>query len=316
MNKSVDELLALLKNNLEPADFLPQFGFHESNLKYIFCWALEKVGLKSYGTEVSLPVYPQAPQLSGPKGKRKSIIDLVVNINGYLIGFEFKTDSLRIIDDDKIAYINNLSCVLFTCLETWYGNFFAYGSEKMGRSKEFWQYEFETFASSGNFGLLTYEPTEGCLSTLRKPTNVKILPQYLPNLSSSEEDILKFKVWKIFRKDGYKVVSEPKPKHAEVGEEIRIAAPPRRKHIVIFPRKVPKIKRIDLIAVKDGRKIGIEVKAHLWNLGGIREQLSRYLNLYDLDILYLAVPIHFSVKAKDLILSYADMQSKLKVLGI
>jgi hypothetical protein len=151
MNKSVDELLALLKNNLEPADFLPQFGFHESNLKYIFCWALEKVGLKSYGTEVSLPVYPQAPHLSGPKGKRKAMIDLVVNINGYLIG---------------------------------------------------------------NFGLLTYEPTEGCLSTLRKPTNVKILSQYLPNLSSSEEDILKFKVWKIFRKDGYKVVSEPKPKHA------------------------------------------------------------------------------------------------------
>jgi predicted transcriptional regulator len=73
MNKSVDELLALPKNNLEPADFLPQFGFHESNLKYVFCWALEKVGLKSYGTQVSLPIYPQAPQLSGPKGKRKSI---------------------------------------------------------------------------------------------------------------------------------------------------------------------------------------------------------------------------------------------------
>jgi len=141
----IDKLLNVLRANLESVDFMPQFGLHESNIKYVFCWALEKAAMKSFRTEVSLPVYPQAPHLRGLEGKVKSIIDLVVEINNYLIGFEFKTGSLsRVSHDDMIAYLNNLSCVFFTCLGS-LGTFAPFSFEETSRPESFWLYEFERF---------------------------------------------------------------------------------------------------------------------------------------------------------------------------
>jgi len=114
------------------------------------------------------------------------------------------------------------------------------------------------------------------------------------------------------------VISEPKPKHVEFSEVTLISAPPRRKYVYFYTRGAPKIKRIDLIAIKKGSIIGVEVKADLKNLSEVAEQLTRYLSVYDLDLLYLAVPIRLVGKAKALISSHIAPQetSKIKILGI
>ncbi|MEM4521365.1 MAG: hypothetical protein QXF23_06560 [Candidatus Bathyarchaeia archaeon] len=204
----------VIRANLEPIDFVPQFGLHESNIKYIFCWALKKAGITSFKTEASLSIYPQAPHLRGIKGKVKSIVDLVVEISDLLIGLEFKIGSLsKVSEDDAIAYMNNLSCTFFTCLESQKPSTLI-NSEEIGRPKSFWLYESETFPKikHESFGLLSYEPTTGLLSILKKPLNARKASWQLSDLKSNEEDELKYKVWRNLRKEGYKVISEPKPK--------------------------------------------------------------------------------------------------------
>jgi len=81
-------------------------------------------------------------------------------------------------------------------------------------------------------------------------------------------------------------------------------------------KRTPQIKRIDLIAIKKGI-IGVEVKANLNNLSSIADQLRRYLSIYELDLLYLAVPIHLMQKARAFILAYIGPQeNRIKVWGI
>lgn len=318
--EEIDRLLDVIRANLEPIDFVPQFGLHESNIKYVFCWALEKAGITSFRTEVSLSIYPQAPHLRGIKGKVKSVVDLVAEVGYLLIGFEFKMDSLsRVSEDDAIAYMNNLSCTFFTCLESQKPTTFI-SSEEIGRPKSFWLYEYEAFPKirHESFGLLNYEPATGLLSILKKPLNVRKAPWRLFDLKFNEEDELKYKAWRSLKKEGYKVISEPKPKHVEFSEVTLISAPPGRKYVYFYTRKAPKIKRIDLIAIKKGSIIGVEVKADLKNLSEVAGQLRRYLSVYDLDLLYLAVPIRLAGKAKTLISSYMSPQetSKIRILGI
>ena len=114
------------------------------------------------------------------------------------------------------------------------------------------------------------------------------------------------------------MISEPKPKHVEFSEVTLISAPPRRKYVYFYTKGVPKIKRIDLIAIKKGITIGVEVKADLKNLSRVIGQLRRYLSIYDLDLLYLAVPIRLVGKAKALISSHMNPQetSKIGIWGI
>jgi len=318
--EEIDKLLDVIRANLEPINFVPQFGLHESNIKYVFCWALEKAGITSFKTETSVSIYPQAPHLRGTKGKVKSIVDLVVEISDLLIGFEFKMDSLsRVSEYDVIAYINNLSCAFFTCLESQKPITFI-SSEEISKPKSFWLHEFETFPKMRpeSFGLLTYELTTGFLSILKKPLSVRKAPWRLFNLKSSNEDELKYKVWRNLRKEGYKVISEPKPKHVDFSEVTLISAPPRRKYIYPYIRRAPKIKRIDLIAIKKGITMGVEIKVDLKNLSEVVGQLRLYLSVYDLDLLYLAVPIRLAGKAKAFISSYMDPQeaSRIRILGI
>ncbi|MEM2240436.1 MAG: hypothetical protein QXL27_09095 [Candidatus Bathyarchaeia archaeon] len=294
---------------------MPKFGLHESNVKYIFCWALEKAGIESFRTEVSLPIYPQAPHLRGPTGKLESVMDLAVEMNDLLIGFEFKTDSLsRISEDSIIAYKNNLSCTFFTGLEG-KGYYLSRGFEEIGKPEGFWLYGFEKLSKvSESFGLLTYDPTEGLLSILKKPLDVKKTQQHLHSLSFNKEDELKYRVWKNLKRDGYMVISEPKPKHVEYSEEWSISAPSRRKYIYPYSRRVPKVKRIDFIAVKRDT-IGVEVKSDLKNLRNIEEQLKQYLNIYDLNLLYLAVPIHL-VREAEALISTKNLRERVKILII
>jgi len=318
--EEVDKLLDVIGANLEPIDFMPRFGLHESNIKYVFCWALEKAGITSFRTEASLSIYPQAPHLRGTQGKVKSVVDLVVEISDLLIGFEFKMDSLSgVSEDDAIAYINNLSCTFFTCLES-QKPLTLISSEEIGRPRSFWLYEYEAFPKikHESFGLLTYEFTTGFLSILKKPLNVRKAPWRLFDLKSNEEDELKYKVWRSLKKEGYKVISEPRPKHVDFSEVTLISAPPRRKYVYFYTKGVPKIKRIDLIAIKKGITIGVEVKADLKNLSRVIGQLRRYLSIYDLDLLYLAVPIRLVGKAKALISSHMNPQetSKIGIWGI
>ena len=313
--EEVDKLLNVIRRNLEPVDFMPQFGFHESNMKYAFCWALEKAAVRSFRTEVSLPIYPQSPHLRG-KGKVKSIIDLAVEIGDLLIGFEFKTDNLsRISQDDMIAYIKNLSCIFFTCLGR--RTIASIGPENVGKAENFWLCEFEKFSGiSGSFGLLSYEFNTGSLLTLKKPSCVGRKSQCLYGLKFSEEDGLKYRVWRDLKREGYKVVSEPKPKNVEFEEVTLISAPPRRKYIYPYIKRIPKIKRIDLIAIKNGETIGVEVKADLNDLSSAAQQLEQYLKIYDLDTLYMAVPIRLIGKAKALIPTSIILREKIKIWGI
>lgn len=82
------------------------------------------------------------------------------------------------------------------------------------------------------------------------------------------------------------------------------ARSPRRKYFYLYTKKTPKIRRIDLIAIGKGTTIGVEVKADLSGLSSIADQLERYLSVYDLNLLYLAVPIHLVGKAKIFISSH------------
>jgi hypothetical protein len=312
----IDKLLNALSVNLESTDFMSQYGLHESNVKYAFCSALEKAGIRSFKTEVLLPIYPQAPHLRGIEGKREVRVDLAVEVDDILIGFEFKTDSLsRISGDDITAYINNLSCLFFTTLKP--GDYSSPYYGDYGRPDNFWLYEFERFSNiSGIFGLLTFEPIAGSLSILSKPIGVKKASQRLHNFTSSEEDKLKYEVWKSLKKEGYRVISEPTPKHVEYENSIMMIAPQRRKYISISFRRVPKIKRMDLISVKGGETIGVEVKASLKGLRDIAGQLERYLRIYDLDTLYLAVPIKFAGKARSLISTHPSLYNRVQVMAI
>lgn len=314
----LDCLLRALKENLEPIDFIPQFGLHESSIKYVFCWALEKAGIRSFRTEVSLPIYPQAPHLRGLKGKVKSIVDLAVEVEDFLVGFEFKVNSLsRVGEDDAIAYMNNLSCTFFTCLKSRWP--IISPTSEVGRSEGFWLSEFEMFPKmrSESFGLLAYEPNTGTLSILKKPSSIKRSLQRLCDLEFNEEDGLKYKVWRNLRREGYKVICEPKPKRIGFDETTLMSAPPRRKYIYFYTRRFPRIKRIDLIAIKEGITVGVEVKSSLRSLSEIAEQLRRYLSIYDLDILYLAVPVRFVERAKMLLSTYTGSEtSRIKILGV
>lgn len=312
----IDELLNALTVNLEPIDFMSQYGLHESNVKYAFCSALEKAGIRSFKTEVLLPIYPQAPHLRGIERKREVRVDLAVEVNDILIGFEFKTDSLsRVSGDDITAYINNLSCLFFTTLK--HGDYFSPYYGGLWQPDNFWIHEFGRFSKmSGIFGLLTFEPMAGSLSILSRPVGIKKTARRLHDLTSSEEDKLKYRVWKSLKKEGYRVVSEPTPKHIEYENSIMMIAPHRRKYISISFRRVPKIKRMDLIAVKGGETIGVEVKAGLKGLRDIAGQLERYLKIYDLNMLYLAVPINFVGKARSLISTHLGLRNRVQVLAI
>jgi len=140
--------------------------------------------------------------------------------------------------------------------------------------------------------------------------------QHLHSLKFSEEDRLKYKVWKELKKEGYKVVSEPKPKYVEFRKVTLISAPPKRKYIYPYTKEIPKIKRIDLIAIKK-ENIGVEVKANLRDLSSIANQLKQYLSIYNLDLLYLAVPIRLMEKAKTFLSTFIGPQeSKIRILGI
>ena len=90
--------------------------FHESNLKYILGEALERIGA-NFWTEAKLPIYPTAPHLRGLH-KNFVRIDVLLKVDNYFVGFECKesvSHLSQIDEDERIAYINNLSAVYLAC---------------------------------------------------------------------------------------------------------------------------------------------------------------------------------------------------------
>jgi hypothetical protein len=219
------------------------------------------------------------------RGRRKSFvrIDALLKIDNYFIGFECKesvSHLSRIDDDERIAYINNLSAVYLAC----------YSDEKT-RAWKYWfeKHYFEVFEK---FGLIIYDPFSGNLNVLKSPKKVE--ERVIEKIGWAEEDRLKYTVWKMLRNKKYTVISEVE---ASRQYEPIIMIRSGDKHLTPYSQRVSKIPRIDFIAIppEEEKIIGVEVK--LSPTGKVIEQLGKYLESEYFDELRLAVPKNLGEKA-------------------
>jgi len=160
------------------------------------------------------------------------------------------------------------------------------------------------------FGLIIYDSFSGNLNVLESPKRVE--EKIIEKIVCAEEDRLKYTVWKMLRNKKYTVISEVE---ASRQYEPTIMIRSGGKHLTPYSQRVPKIPRIDFIAIppEEEKIIRVEVKPHPTKK--VIEQLGKYLKSEYFDELYLAVPKNLGEKAIMLLKDYG-LSSNVNVLEI
>jgi hypothetical protein len=297
-------------------EFEEKFEFfkdvHESNIKFLFWYALEKMGL-DVRSEVKLFEYPWKPTLG-----RSARIDLLTKVEDCLIGFEFKKDSFspsKFKSCQKTAFKNNLSCLFLVCFPSWeriYRNevieHFSYLLKKFKELRYDW--------SAPNFGFVLYNLGE-LVKVLEEPEKIERKETKIETFQYQKEEAIRYILWKnLIEKGlysqieiGFKIskghkefIRERKTKRRfsvlvwKIGEKF---IPIEESPYTIFSRKIVGVPAIDLAFIDENGSLNcVEVKSEIPNIKQLTKQFENYKTFLPRAKFWLAIPIEDAQKVK------------------